>query len=80
MLGRTNANSSKYASEIDKPRPVFSVVDCATIRDPLSNSKDPLLYAVTPARIKSGSVSYAKRIRCIISLAPEYLCAAIRIV
>ena len=39
MVGRTNANSSAYNSEILIPRPVVSVVVCATIRDPFSNSK-----------------------------------------
>ena len=43
MVGRTNANSSQYRSVIDIPRPVFSVVVCATIRLPLSNSMLPLL-------------------------------------
>ena len=43
MFGLTNANSSKYANDILKPRPVLSVVACATIRLPLSNSILPLL-------------------------------------
>ena len=34
-----NANSSAYRSEILIPRPVVSVVVCATIRLPFSNSK-----------------------------------------
>ena len=43
IVGRTNANSSQYNNVILIPRPVFSVVVCATILDPLSNSIDPLL-------------------------------------
>ena len=41
--------ASKYNNEIDRPRPVFSVVVALTIRLPLSKSNDPLLYVVTPA-------------------------------
>ena len=43
ILGLTNANSSQYNKEIERPRPVFYVVACAIIREPLSNSKLPLL-------------------------------------
>ena len=38
ILGSTNANSSAYNNDKLMPRPVVSVVVCATIRDPLSNS------------------------------------------
>ena len=38
MLGGTNANSSAYSNDKLIPRPVVSVVVCATIRLPLSNS------------------------------------------
>ena len=76
----TNANSSKYRSVIDIPRPVFSVVVAETIREPFSKSSEPLLYVVTPALICVGHASYAYLIRCIISCEPVYLCAAIRIV
>ena len=43
IVGRTKANSSQYNSEILIPRPVVSVVVALTIREPLSNSIDPLL-------------------------------------
>ena len=43
IVGLTNANSSRYSSVILIPRPVFSVVVCDTMREPLSNSREPLL-------------------------------------
>ena len=67
IVGLTNANSSQYNNEILIPLPVFSVVVCATILDPLSNSIEPLLYDVTPALIKLGHSSYAYLILCMIS-------------
>ena len=43
MPGLTNANSSQYNNEIDIPLPVLPVVVADTIREPFSNSIDPLL-------------------------------------
>ena len=41
--GFTNANSSQYNKDIHTPLPVFPVVVALTIREPFSNSIDPLL-------------------------------------
>ena len=43
IVGRTNANSSAYRSDILMPRPVVSVVVADTMRDPFSKSILPLL-------------------------------------
>ena len=73
IRGGTNANSSKYTKVKDIPRPVFSVVVLATILLPLSKVILILLYSLTPALMWSGTLSYAYRIRCIISIAPAAL-------
>ena len=59
MRGGTNANSSKYTSVKDIPRPVVSVVVLATILLPLSKVILILLYSLTPALMWSGTLSYA---------------------
>ena len=57
MVFLTNANSSKYTSVMDIPRPVVSVVVLLTILLPLSKLILPLLYSVAPALIWSGQFS-----------------------